>query len=110
MEFIGVFGLWRPTGDTISLGFEQFRLDGAGDSSGNRVFHNAHYGVSSSGSRAIAGNQIYNNLVGLEMSWPGVNQVANNLIYDSSNQGILAQGLARGWHGADRTRTAAPGC
>jgi hypothetical protein len=40
MEFVRVFCLRRPPGDTIALGFEQLWLDGAGDSSGNRVLQN----------------------------------------------------------------------
>ncbi len=73
-----------------------FSFDSSETITNNRVFHNRGTGIYGTGGDLISGNQIYANSVGIQAvsEWSNFHsapQILNNLIYDSSSNGILLQ-------------------
>src|SRR5439155_7492024 len=67
-------------------------ISAGGLAEGNRVYHNSRFGIITGASAIVRGNVIYSNPVGIRDYFDGLynsSQVLNNLIYASTDAGIL---------------------
>ena len=58
---------------------------------GNRVYHNANYGIEINGSGSIKENTIYSNKVGLWIDRGFIGTVGNNVVYGNAIAGVAVQ-------------------
>ncbi len=89
--YLGNAGSPRITGNQIYDNATGITTGGGQHSAvveGNRVYHNTGTGIVANYAMTVRNNVVYSNSLGIEATWDFGGQVANNLVYANTNQGI----------------------